>query len=410
MSRFDRLADPTRLVLAALSGLCAAALANPAPLPAAALLGRDWRLRAVAAAVAVAALVWGDARVAQLDARRLSPGRFRGLVTVTASPSGGRAMASARGEGVLLVARSATLAQGEVLRVEGRLAPLDPEVAGYYRTQGVHLELDAATADLAGRRGGLWGAVDGMHAWALRALGVHGDASPQRALVAGIVLGEAGALPRADRDRLRRSGLYHIVAVSGQNVALVVLFLIVTLGLAGVIGTPARVAAVAATAAYVLMTGAGPSIVRAGVAGMLVVAAWLASRPVRRWHLLSLGAVAVLASNPLELYDPGFQLSFAAVVAIYVVAPRLRTALGQAVAISVACTLVTTPIAWWHFGRLAPLAVPANLLALPVVAPILWLGVTAALLDSVLPQLALPLLWLADMLSAYLLWVARLFS
>jgi competence protein ComEC len=202
----------------------------------------------------------------------------------------------------------------------------------------------------------------------------------------------------------------YLVAVSGQNVALVVLFLVVALGLAGVIGTPARVAAVAATAAYVLMTGAGPSIVRAGVAGMLVAAAWLVSRPVRRWHLLSLGAVAVLAADPLELYDPGFQLSFAAVAAIFLVAPRLRPALGQAVALSVACTLVTTPIAWWHFGRLAPLSVPANLLALPVVAPILWLGVTAALVGSIVPVLGLPLLWLADILAGYLLWVARLCS
>lgn len=211
MSRFDRLADPTRLVLAALAGLCAAALANPAPVPAAALLGRDWRLRVVAAAVALAALVWGDARIAQLDATRLTVGRYRGPVTVTASPSGGRAVAAARGEGVLLIARSAHLAQGQMLQVEGELTSLDPQVAGYYRTQGVHLELDASTVQVVGRRGGLWGSVDRMHAWALGALGVGGDPSPQWALVAGIVIGEAGALSRSDRDRLRQSGLYHIV-------------------------------------------------------------------------------------------------------------------------------------------------------------------------------------------------------
>ena len=58
--------------------------------------------------------------------------------------------------------------------------------------------------------------------------------------------------------------------------------------------------------------------------------------------------------------------------------------------------------------RLAPLAVPANLLALPVVAPVLWLGVAAVLAGSVWPPLAHPLLALADLLSAYLLWVARL--
>ena len=98
--------------------------------------------------------------------------------------------------------------------------------------------------------------------------------------------------------------------------------------------------------------------------------AWLASRPVARWHLLACGAAVVLALNPLDLFNPGFQLSFAAVWAIFAVAPRLQGWLGSAVAVSVACTLVTTPIAWWHFGRLAPLSVPANLLALPAVGPV----------------------------------------
>ena len=80
------------------------------------------------------------------------------------------------------------------------------------------------------------------------------------------------------------------------------------------------------TTAYVLVAGAGPSIVRAGVAGVLVSAAWLASRPAPPWHLLACGAAVVLGFDPLELFDPGFQLSFAAVAAIYLVAPRLRGA------------------------------------------------------------------------------------
>ena len=118
----------------------------------------------------------------------------------------------------------------------------------------------------------------------------------------------------------------------------------------------------------------------------------------------------LLGWNPYALFDAGFQLSFAAVAAIYLVAPRLTGLLGQAAGVSVACTLVTTPIAWWHFGRLAPLAVPANLLALPAVAPILWLGVAAVLVGSISPALAAPLLGLADLLAGYVLWIARLFG
>ena len=160
------------------------------------------------------------------------------------------------------------------------------------------------------------------------------------------------------------------------------------------------------TLTYVLVTGAGPSIVRAGVAGVLVAVAWLGSRAVSRWHLLACGAVVVLGCNPLELFDPGFQLSFSAVLAIFLVAPRLRGALGQAAAVSVACTVVTAPIVWWHFGRASPLAVPANLLALPAVAPILWLALAAMVAHAVWAPLAVPLLDLADVLSGYVLAVA----
>ena len=200
------------------------------------------------------------------------------------------------------------------------------------------------------------------------------------------------------------------MAVSGQNVALVVAFTIVTLGLAGLLGGPARWTALAVTVLYVLVTGAGPSVVRAGVAGGLTLTAWLVSRPVLRWHLVACGAVAVLAVNPLDLFNPGFQLSFAAVTAIMLVAPRFSPGFGQAVAISVACSLATAPIAWWHFGRVAPMSVPANLLALPAVAPILALGLAAVLAGSLWPPLAAPLLGLADILAAYVLWVAGLCS
>jgi len=408
MSRSD---DPTRLVGAGLCGLVAAGLACPPAVLAAALLGRTPAMRAGLVAVALAGLLAGQARVAALEQRTLSPGHYSGTITIAGQPLEGRAIAStSAGERVLVTLHGPALAQGQRYRVIGSLTDIDPVVRDYYSTQGVHLHLLATDWLPAGRRGGLWGEVDRLHARALTALGMGGGASSERGLVAGIVIGDTSGLSASERDRLRSSGLYHIVAVSGQNVALLTLFVLVAFGLAGVIGTPARVAALLSAGVYTLVTGAGPSIVRAGVAGSLVATAWIASRPVLRWHLFACGAAIVLAVDPLELFDPGFQLSFAAVAAIYLVAPRLTGLLGQAAGLSVACTLVTTPIAWWHFGRLAPLAVPANLLALPAVAPILWLGVAAVLVGSISPALAAPLLGLADLLAGYVLWVARLFG
>jgi competence protein ComEC len=399
----------TRLVMAATIGLAVAALGRPFLVVAALLVGDSARLRVAAGGIAVAALVLGGARVAALDRRTLAVGPVRdAVVVVTGQPSGGHGLAAVRGAGetVVLSAPGVVLEEGGIYRVDGRLQPLDAVVRDYYATQGAHLELRATDVVRSGRRGGVWGRADTIHRAALAGLEVGSYPSPPRALVAGIALGDIGGLPPATRAELRSSGLYHLVAVSGQNVALVIAFTLVALGAVGVIGVPARLAALAITLTYVLVTGAGPSIVRAGVAGVLVAAAWLGSRVVSRWHLLACGAMVVLALNPLELFDPGFQLSFSAVVAIFVVAPRLRGALGQAAAVSVACTVVTAPIVWWHFGRASPLAIPANLLALPAVAPILWLALVAMLARMVWAPLATPLLGLADVLAGYVLAVA----
>ena len=399
----------TRLVMAATIGLAVAALGRPFLVLAALLVGDSTRLRVAAGGIAVAALVFGSARVAALDRRTLAVGPVRdAVVVVTGQPSGGHGLAAVRGAGetVVLSVPGIVLEEGGIYRVDGRLQPLDAVVRDYYATQGAHLELHATDAVRTGRRGGVWGRADAVHRAALTHLEVGPHPSPPRALVAGIALGDIGGLPAATKAQLRSSGLYHLVAVSGQNVVLVIAFTLVCLGAVGVIGVPARLAALAITLAYVLVTGAGPSIVRAGVAGVLVAAAWLGSRIVSRWHLLACGAMVVLGLNPLELFDPGFQLSFSAVVAIFVVAPRLRGALGQAAAVSVACTVVTAPIVWWHFGRASPLAIPANLLALPAVAPILWLALVAMLAQMVWPPLARPLLGLADVLAAYVLAVA----
>ena len=119
-----------------------------------------------------------------------------------------------------------------------------------------------------------------------------------------------------------------------------------------------QLAALAAICGYVLAVGAQPSVIRAGVAGALGSLAWLTARAADRWQLLFLGAIALLAWNPYTLLDAGFQFSFAAVLAIFVLVPRferflegypLGRSLRLVVAISAACGLATAPIAWLQF-------------------------------------------------------------
>ena len=156
--------------------------------------------------------------------------------------------------------------------------------------------------------------------------GLHGE---RRAVIAGIVLGEDEGLSDELRANFRASGLYHLLAVSGQNVALIAggaILLVYLIGLSRFVG---QIVALAAIGGYVLAVGWQPSVVRAGVAGALASLAWLASRPSDRWYFLLLGAALLLAWSPYSLLDAGFQLSFAAVGAIFVVVPRLQQTPGR---------------------------------------------------------------------------------
>ena len=286
----------------------------------------------------------------------------------------------------------------------------------WLRRHGVHVVLRADRWRQIGRRGGLGGVADRLRRGLAGSIapGLHGE---RRGIVEGVVLGDEQSLSDDLRQRFRASGLYHLLAVSGQNVVLVAGG---ALALAWLFGLPrwlGQVGALAAIGAYVLAVGAQPSVIRAGVSGALVSLAWLAARPADRWHFCFLGALVLLAWNPYTLLDPGFQLSFAAVGAIFVIVPRLLRmfegypvphALAGVIAVSAACGVATAPVLWLQFHALPLLTVPANALAAPAVPPLLALAFAAALVGPVSPQAAGVIAWLNGWCAAYLAGCARL--
>jgi competence protein ComEC len=313
--------------------------------------------------------------------------------------------------------------QGSLLEVVVTVArPREPEgdgdfdEAAYLRRQGIHVVLRGSAYRVVGRRGGLGGLGDGLRRGVVSSLETV-PAGERRAVLAGVVLGEDEGLEADLRDSFRASGLYHLLAVSGQNVAYVVAG---TILLVWALGLPRRVgelAALGTIGAYVLAVGWQPSVVRAGVAGGLASLAWLASRPRDRWYFLLVGAAVLLAWNPYSLLEPGFQLSFSAVAAIFLLVPwigrRLEgypvpQRLAEVIAVSSACGLVTAPVLWLHFDAIPVYSVLANALAAPVVAPLLGLALGAAALHPVLPEAAAALVWLDAWLAAYLAVCARL--
>lgn len=390
----------------------------------------------VAVGVALLGWWWGSVRLDKLDASALAPHigeAARVRIVVTGPARRGRFSVRISGvverfareplhEPVLLELASgrAPPQAGAVLSALAVLkaprAPADGfDERTWLRRRGVHVVLRVDEWRVVGRRGGIGGLADAVRRRLRRSI-THGLGGERAAVVAGVVLGDEGGISPRLRDRFRAAGLYHLLAVSGQNVALVAAGVIVSAWILGVSRLIAELVALAAIAAYVLAVGAQPSVVRAGIAGALCSLAWLTARATDRWHVLLVGATVLLAWNPYTLFDVGFQLSFAAVAAIFILVPHFQDflegyplgPLRPVVVVSAACGLATAPILWLQFHSLQVLAIPANALAAPAMVPLLGLAFAATAVAPLSAGAAAALTWLNGWCAAYLAAVARL--
>jgi competence protein ComEC len=280
------------------------------------------------------------------------------------------------------------------------------DYAAYLRRAGVHAILRARFAEATGaRRGGLDGVVDSIRRRAEAGVSA-GLEPPLAALARGMVLGEDEDISDRTSEDFKRSGLAHVLAVSGQNVTLLAVLAWPLLGFLGLGRRGRLVGVLALIAVYVPLTGAGPSIVRAGAMGAAGTVAALAGRPASRWYSLLLAAAVTLALDPRAWQDVGWQLSFAAVAGIFGLVPslmrvlaRLPEPLAAGTALTIAATVATAPLMSLHFGRFSIVSLPANVAALPAIAPVMWIGMlaSAAAQVSVVPAALL------NSLDAYLL-------
>jgi len=211
-------------------------------------------------------------------------------------------------------------------------------------------------------------------------------------LARGFVLGQDDAIDDRTVEDFRRSGLSHLLAVSGQNIVLLGLLASPLLAAFGIPLRSRLVWILGLIAIYVPLAGAGPSIQRAGVMGALGLLATLAGRRRSRFYALAFGAAVTLAIDPSIATDIGWQLSFAAVLGIFLLIPLWRSVIGWqigrrrsitvalivAVEVTIAASLTTAPLIAFHFGAVSTTTLVANLLALPAVAPAMWLGMLAA--------------------------------
>jgi competence protein ComEC len=229
------------------------------------------------------------------------------------------------------------------------------------------------------------------------------------AVAAALMTGDRSAIPASVNDAMRDSGLVHLLSISGLHVGLVAAILFVglraalalvpLLALNYPIKKWAATAAIPGTLAYAALAGMAAPTQRAVIMVGLVMTAVLVDRRALTMRTLAWAAAAILLLQPESLFNPGFQMSFAAVCALIAVyewrgehgdpaerAGWMRAALAAIIAVamtSLVATLATAPYAIHHFNRFAVYGLVANMIAVPLTS--FWIMPWAVLAFALMP-------------------------
>ncbi len=253
----------------------------------------------------------------------------------------------------------------------------------------------------------------------------------EAALVRAIATGDRSALDQATTTSFARSGLAHVLAVSGLHLVVVALGLerllravLVRLERVAAHLDPRRAAAAAllpATLAYALATGAGVPVLRAALAVGVAAGGVLLDREARAANVLALAALVLLAAEPAAALDPSTQLTFAAVAGLVLWAGPLRRRIPVTrprpgtwrawtlepllggVCATLAASAATAPVLAFHFRQLPLLGLLANVAGVPIGSALTAVSSVAALVAAASPSLAAPLLLVDRPLATALL-------
>ena len=209
----------------------------------------------------------------------------------------------------------------------------------------------------------------------------------QRALVPALVVGDDATVDAELAEEFRRTGLTHLLAVSGTNLTLVVGFLLVTGRWCGVRGRGHYVVGALGIVGFVLLARTEPSVVRAAAMGTVALLGMGVDGRRRGPGALGVAVVTLLLLDPSLAVSVGFALSVVATAGILALGPGLRDAMGrwlprwaaEAVAVPLAAQLACTPLVAAISGQVSLVAVGANLVVAPVIGPATVLGLAGGL-------------------------------
>jgi competence protein ComEC len=282
-----------------------------------------------------------------------------------------------------------------------------------------------------------WTPARTIAAWRARMLAVvHARLDGESdALVSSLVLGDRGDISEPLDTAFRDAGVSHVLSVSGLHLAIAAFIFYVGLrrllvrvphlAAAHPVQRWAAAAALPAVLVYTALTGAAVATVRSCIVALVWLGAVALGRRTTPLQALAIASLVILCVSPLELFDPSFQLSFAAALGTSLLASRwspagrggswprrlLRWSLRLCAA-SAAAIFATAPIGAWHFAQLAPAGIVSNLVVVPLaelgVVPIGLAGCVGAILHLPGAVWLLRLAgWLAHLMALFTVWFAQ---
>jgi competence protein ComEC len=253
------------------------------------------------------------------------------------------------------------------------------------------------------------------------------------AVTTAVLIGDRTGLPDSVRTRLQAAGIYHVIAISGGNIAILAGLLLLALALMGVRGRAAAMATLVVLSACACVITAGPSVWRATLMAIVYLAARVIDHRTPTWHAMAVAIVVMVVAQPLDVRDPGFILTFGATLALVEAARRggaltpsrvesrrrrdsrarraaraiWRSWIVPSLLASAAVEVALMPVSAVAFSRITVAGLVLNLVAVPAMALVQSAGLVLVLCDH-WSVVAVPAAWIARWSATGLIESARL--
>lgn len=218
-------------------------------------------------------------------------------------------------------------------------------------------------------------------------------------LLKGLLLADRSEIDYMTKTQFINSGVIHILAVSGLHVGFVALIFIFLFGRLNIYLR--SILTITGLILFMFITGIPPSVFRATLMAVIIIIAFLTNRSTNLFNSLALAALIILIIHPQELFNPGFQLSFSAVLGISLLYPPIEKLISKLklqssfiryillfMTVSFSAQIGTLPFTLIYFGKFSVIALAANLFVIPITAVAVGLGIFTLVINSIIPFIA----------------------